>query len=220
MADTNPRDTGAQSSGSQDGSPQDEEIRSKVRDLTTQALKSGHMDPKGVEDVVRTVTAGIVSAAEQSGIDARRALLESLPGLDQRLKQTAQAAHKALHKLGSKGVDFTENDIKEAFVMLQDLHKAYVETVAQLANAASGGIQTELRALAGSPQQMGAEAGARAASVMTEFANRITAASMEGASTGLNTARDYSVRMSLLASGVLAGIADALREPSSTDKQK
>jgi hypothetical protein len=43
---------------------------------------------------------------------------------------------------------------------------------------------------------------------------------MEGASTGLNTARDYSVRMSLLASGVLAGIADALREPSSTDKQK
>ena len=42
----------------------------------------------------------------------------------------------------------------------------------------------------------------------SEFANRVS----ENAASGLEVARGTSVRMALLASGVLQGVADALRD--------
>ena len=49
---------------------------------------------------------------------------------------------------------------------------------------------------------------------MTEFANRLNVSSRQNTASGFGTALDYSRRMSMLASGVLAGIADALKEQS------
>jgi hypothetical protein len=49
-------------------------------------------------------------------------------------------------------------------------------------------------------------ASARVATMMGEFASGM------GATPGLGTMRGASVRMALLASGVLAGVADALRD--------
>ncbi len=203
-----------------DRTRRDEDIRTKVKELASQALKGGQMDPKGVEDVVRSVTGAMGGPPPPPTAEARKALLEDIEGLQRRLKESAEAAQLALAQIGAKGVDFTENDVKQALAMFRELHEAYALAAARVADAASGNIQRELRALAGHGELMGTEMGARAASVMTEFANRLTTASRETAASGLGTARDYSVRMSMLASGVLAGIADALREPAATDKKE
>jgi hypothetical protein len=60
-------------------------------------------------------------------------------------------------------------------------------------------------ALAAHAQNLGVEASVRVASMMGEFASSM------GAGSGLTTVRGASARMAMLASGVLAGIADALR---------
>jgi hypothetical protein len=61
-------------------------------------------------------------------------------------------------------------------------------------------------------QNIGMEASARVANVVGEFASgmRATPATVRGA----------GVRMALLASGVLAGVADALRDQSEAKKGK
>jgi hypothetical protein len=70
----------------------------------------------------------------------------------------------------------------------------------------TGNLRREIIDLAAHAQGVGAEAGARVAGLMSDLASRLG-----GAASGLETVRGASVRMTLLASGALAGIADALR---------
>lgn len=202
------------------GAEPDAEIRDKVRDLTSQVLKGGHLDPEEVKEVVQAMTSGSSAGMEPQAADVRRGLAEAVQGLDEALMRAAEAVHVALQQLGSKGTGFTDNDLKETFARLKQLQEAYVATANRVAEAASGNIQRELRELAVHAQQVGVDASARVAAVMTEFASRLTSVSREGASVGFDAARDYGVRMTLLASGVLAGIADALREQSGPGTSK
>ena len=84
----------------------------------------------------------------------------------------------------------------------------------RLAEAMSANLRREMTELAAHAQNLGVEASVRVASIMGEFANSI------GAGSGLATVRGASARMAMLASGVLAGIADALRDQSEAKKGK
>ena len=151
-----------------------------------------------------------------SGEKAREEFADAVRELDEALLKSANAAHDALQQLSSRGKDFTDNDLKDALVSLRKLEENYVATANRIAEAMSGNLRREMTELAGHAQAVGAEASARVASIMGEFATRMG----EGATSGLATMRGTSIRMALLASGVLAGVADALRDLSETRKAK
>jgi hypothetical protein len=127
-------------------------------------------------------------------------------GLDEALVKSAGATHGALQQLASRGKDFTDNDVKEALLSLRKLEEEYMAAANRLADAMSGNLRREMMELAVHAQNVGVEASARAAIMMGKFASGI------GATPGLATMRDASARMALLASGVLAGVADAIRD--------
>ena len=79
----------------------------------------------------------------------------------------------------------------------------------------SANLRREMTELAVHAQNLGVEASVRVASMMGEFAS-----SMSGAGSGLATVRGASARVAMLASGVLAGIADALRDHTEAKKGK
>jgi hypothetical protein len=56
------------------------------------------------------------------------------------------------------------------------------------------------------------------AAAINELAVRMGGSYREDTSSGLEAARTYSARMALVASGVLAGVADALRDQASGKK--
>ena len=129
--------------------------------------------------------------------------------------KSASATHGALQQLASRGQDFTDNDLKEALVSLRKLEEAYVAVANRLAEAMSANLRREMTELAAHAQNLGVEASVRVASMMGEFAS-----SMGAGSGGLATVRGASARMAMLASGVLAGIADALRDHTEAKKGK
>jgi hypothetical protein len=128
--------------------------------------------------------------------------------LDEALVVSAGATHAALRQLASRGKDFTDNDLKEALASLRRLEEDYVAAANRIAEAMSGNLRREMTELAVHAQNVGVEASARVATIVGELASGMDAAS------GLATMRGASVRMALLASGVLAGVADALRGQS------
>jgi hypothetical protein len=134
--------------------------------------------------------------------------------LDDALAKSASAAHGALQQLASRGQDFTDNDLKEALVSLRKLEDNHVAVTNRLAGAMSANLRREMTELAAHAQNLGVEASVRVASMMGEFANSMNAGS------GLATVRGASARMVMLASGVLEGIADALRDQSEAKKDK
>jgi hypothetical protein len=191
---------------------EDRAIRQRVRELTTQVLQQGRVDTEAVRDVVRAVT-----GQPAAGVGETRELFaDAVRALDDALVQSAAAAHDALQRLAARGKDFTDNDLKDALVSLRKLETDYAAAASRVAEAMSGNLRREMTELAALAQNVGGEASARVASVMGEFASRMS----EGASSGLESMRGASVRMALLASGVLAGVADALRERSEVSKDK
>jgi hypothetical protein len=183
---------------------EDQAIRERVKELTSQVLQRGRVDPEAVKDIVRAVIGATPGSAAASGAQ-RELFADAVRKLDAALVKSASATHDALQRLASRGQDFTDNDLKETLVTLQGLEQDYAAAASRIAEAMTGNLTREIGELAVHAQNVGAEASARVAGMMGEFAGGV------GAVPGMATIRDASVRMALLTSGVLAGVADALR---------
>lgn len=197
---------------------EDRALRERVRELTSQVLQQGRLDTAGVRDVVRAVTGLDTKAPEPAGKNVPQAVAEAVKGLDATILRSATAAQRALERLSSRGEDFTDNDLTDALVSLRQLQEDCAAATARIVDATSGDLRRELSELAAHAQAVGADASARAASAVTELASRLGSAYQESAGYGLETARTYGARVALLASGILAGVGDALQEQSRTRK--
>lgn len=184
---------------------EDQAIRQRVKELTSQVLQQGRVDPDALRDVVRAVMGQAPVEAAVSGAETRELFADAIRKLDEALVQSASAAHGALQQLASRGKDFTANDLKEALVSLRKLEEDYVAAANAVATAMTGNLRHEMLELAGHAQNVGVEASARIATMMGEFARGM-------AQPGLASVRGAGVRMALLASGLLAGVADALSD--------
>jgi hypothetical protein len=177
---------------------EDQAIRQRVKGLTSQVLQQGRVDPDAVRDVVRAVIGQTPGNTAVSGVEARELFADAVRGLDEALVKSASATH----------------DLKEALVSLRKLEEDYMAAANRVAEAMSGNLRREMMELAGHAQNVGVEASVRIATMMGEFASGM------GATPGLATMRGASVRMASLASGVLAGVADALRDQTEAKKGK
>jgi hypothetical protein len=195
---------------------EDQEIRERVRELTSQLFQQGRINSQSVQDVVRAVTGAGAPHTGLHDAEARQAFADSVKGLDAALANSANAAHLALEHLAARGRDFSDNDLKDALLSLRRLQVDYVATVTRIAEAAGSGLRRDFSDLAARAQSVGADATASIATSMSEFANRVS----ENAASGLEVARGASVRMALLASGVLQGVADALRDQAPGNRSK
>ena len=195
--------------GSETASPataQDQEIRERVKELTGQVLQRGRLDPEAVRDIVRAMIGGSPGNVAVSGTEVRELFADTIRKLDEALVKSANATHDALQQLASRGKDFTDNDLKDALVSLGRLEQDYAAVASRIAEAMTSNLRHEMAELAVHAQNVGVEASAGVANVISRFAEGV------GATPRMKTMRDASVRMALIASGVLAGVADALRD--------
>jgi len=195
--------------GSETASPataEDQEIRERVKELTGQVLQRGRLDPEAVRDIVRAMIGGSPGNVTVSGTEARELFADTIRKFDEALVKSANATHDALQQLASRGKDFTDNDLKEALVSLRRLEQDYAAAANRIAEAMTSNLRREMMELAAHAQNVGVEASAGVANVISRFAEGV------GATPRMKTMRDASVRMALIASGVLAGVADALRD--------
>jgi hypothetical protein len=193
---------------------EDQPIRERVKKLTSQVLQQGRVDPEAVREVASAVLGRTPGSSAATGAEAREFFTETVRQLDDALVKSASATHGALQQLASRGRDFTDNDLKEALVSLRKLEEDYVAVSNRLTEAMSTNLRREMTEIAAHAQNLGVEASVRMASMMGEFA------SSTGAGSALATVRGPSARMAMLASGVLAGIADALRAHTETKEGK
>lgn len=190
-------------------------IGQRVRDLANQVLEQSQVDTEAVADIVRAATGQRAAPAQVNDAEASDVFADGVWELDEALVSSANATHAALQQLASRGKGFTTNDLKEALAGLKGLEEDYVAAASRIAEAMSGNLRREMTELAGHAQTVGAEASPRVAGIMGEFASRVG----QGATSDLQTMRGTGIYMTPLASGMLAGVADALRDRSQTRKE-
>lgn len=198
---------------------QDGDIRARVRDLTLRGLQHRRLEMAEVREVVQAVAEGVSLGLEHRAGEVRQALTEALSGLDDALAKTAQATHLALQELLSQGKDFTEQDLKRALEDLKITEQAFLDTLGQVADAAGSKIKQELKDAVEHVRRSGTDTGASVKTTLNELGNRLSSTLQAGKSTGQEAAQTVSSRLAALASGILAGMAEALREKSEPRKK-
>ncbi len=188
-------------------------IRDRVHDLTLEALRSRRFDSKGVREVVRAVVEGVALGAESSRAEVRQSLADAFQGLDEALRKATQAGQTALRQIVATGRGFSDNELKAALVSMKRIEDDFLATVAQVADGAGARVQPELRKVLDEARRSGTETGRQVGSILTEFAQRVSVASLDVTLAGLEAAGEFGARFAMLASGVLGGVADALRKP-------
>jgi hypothetical protein len=138
----------------------------------------------------------------------RKVMGQAFRGMDEALTKSVEAGEAALRQMVATGRSISDNEVKQALAGLKKIEEDFVETVGQVANSASERVRPELRALVERAAHAGTETGRQTAHLMKEFTF-----------SGMELAGQFSVRFAQMASGVLAGMADAL-EKSAAERQK
>ncbi|MHB1591715.1 MAG: DUF6781 family protein [Sulfuricella sp.] len=196
------------------------DVRAKVRDLTLQALRTRRLDYDEIKPVITAVTEGISMGAAKHAGEVKAALSEGLAGLDEALTKAAEATRLALEQLTSQARDFSETDLSWALVNLKRLEEEFLDAVSVVADSATGRIKQEMRDLITHARRAGTDTGSKVAETVGALNNKVSATLHEGKAAGKDAAREMSARLASLASGILAGMADALHEKAEKLKGK
>jgi hypothetical protein len=189
------------------------DVRSRIHDITLLALRNRRFDRHGMQEVVKAVTRGMATGAEESQADFRRALAEAFRGMDHALMRSAEAGGSALRQLAATGKDLSDTEIKQAIAQMKRLEDDFLATAGRAAEATSERIRPELRKILESARTTGTETGRIAAHSITELGQRFSVASLDMALAGMEVAAEVGTRFAQVASGILGGIADALATP-------
>src|SRR5687767_1258983 len=185
-----------------------EDVTRRFRDLTLDALRNRRFDREGIRDVVRTMTEGMAAATPASGGTLRKAMGQAFRGMDEALTKSVEAGEAALRQIVATGRGISDNEVKQALAGLKKIEEDFVATVGQVASSANERVRPELQDLVKRATRAGTETGRQAAHLMAEFTF-----------TGIELAGEFSARFARMASGVLAGMADAL-EKSAAERRK
>ena len=184
-----------------------EDVTRRMRDLTLDALRNRSFDREGIREVVRAVTEGMAAAAPASGGTLRQAMGQAFRGMDEALTKSVEAGESALRQMVATGRGVADNEVKQALAGLKKIEEDFVDTVSKVASSANERARPELRALVERATHAGTETGKQTAKLMAEFTF-----------SGMELAGQFSMRFAQIASGVLAGMADALEK--SAEKRK
>lgn len=196
------------------------DIRAKVRDLTLRALKTRKLSTEEIRPVINAVTEGIsVGAAKRAG-EVKSALSEGLAGMDEALTKAAEATRLALEQLTSHAKDFSESELEWALVNLKRMEEEFLDTVSVVADSAAGKIKQELKDLVVHARRAGTDTGAKVSETVSTLGSKVSTTLHESKVVGKDAAREMSARLASLASGILAGMADALHEKAEKLKGK
>jgi hypothetical protein len=189
------------------------DIKARIHDLTLLALRNRRFDRHGMQEVVKAVTQGMATGAEQSRSDFRPALVVAFRGMDQALTRSAEAGGSALRQLAATGKDVSDTELKQAIAQMKRLEDDFLATAGRAAETTSERIRPELRNILHAARIGGTETGRVAAHSVTELGQRFTVASLDMTFAGMEVAAEVGTRFAQVASGILGGIADALATP-------
>lgn len=197
-----------------------EQLRKAVHDATLQALQGRELSLKNIRGVVGSVTQAAGAGAAQGGAATQvETMLDSaVAGMDDALLKAVEANRVALQRLADQGVSLREGQMKKA---LADLEKMEDNMLAAMRKAAAGAGDT----LSGPWSQVlerfdvsGTKTGAQASGTVEQMASQMQSAMRETRAASLKAAQTLAESYTTLVSGVLIGMADALKQGASAAK--
>ena len=189
---------------------QGEAIRKAVHEATLKALQGRELTLANIRQVLGTVTKAASAGAAGSKLpapDVEALLAKAFAGMDGALEQAVLANQRALQQLVDQGVSLRETQLKKA---LADIEKMEDTLFASVKKAAP--VDGPWRGVFQAMQGKGTGTGARAAVALEQLMEDTQKSLRDGRAMGLRATQALLDSYATLASGVLIGMSEALKQ--------
>jgi len=189
---------------------QGETIRRAVHEATLKALQGRALTLANIRQVLGTVTKAASAGAAGSKLpapDVEALLAKAFAGMDGALEQAVLANQRALQQLVDQGVSLRETQLKKA---LADIEKMEDTLFASVKKAAP--VDGPWRGVFQAMQGKGTGTGARASVALEQLLEDTQKSLRDGRAMGLRASQALLDSYATLASGVLIGMSEALKQ--------
>lgn len=188
------------------------DIQQKVRDITLKALSEKRLDKDSIKAVIRAVTEGVSEGIGDNKDKMSGSFKEALSGMDEALGKSAQAAKLASEEALGKVSDYADHEFKDTLRQLEGLEDLFIDTVNAAAEQASKLAGESFKDLTSHLKNTGSDVGNQAKEAADSLREELTRLGKEGVETALDTGKKVGGQISQIASGILAGMAEALKK--------
>ena len=195
---------------------QGENLRTAVREVTLNALKSRELTLTEIKRVVKTVTEGVNLGAAGAKTDAERVLGEALAGMDDAVLRAVQANHIALQQLSAQGQSMRESHMKKALDELERLEDEFVASVKEATKKGTQQLKDQWASVLQQKQAVGLETAAQIEATMEQFGDQMREAVKQQRRTALKAAEVMAENFTTLANGILIGLTEGLQQGKKT----
>lgn len=198
-------------------------LRQAVSDATLQALQGRELSLKNIRSVLSTVTQAANTGLAKNatpGLDAEALIEQAVSGMDDALLKAVDAHRVALQQLTQQGADLREKHLKKALTDLEKFEDMFMTTLQK----GSTGLGEPFAGAWGQALEKlnvgGSLSGAKAASTVEQMAQQMQTAMRDSRAAGLRAAQVLAESYTAMVSGVLIGMADAMRSPAAKTPRK
>jgi hypothetical protein len=194
---------------------QGDTLRKAVQEATLKALQGRELTLKNIKTVVKQVSSAAAEGAGQNPMGAAQMeplLAKAVAGMDAALLQAVEANRRALQQLMEYGADLRENQVKKALADIEKMEDTFFTTVRKAVADGSGPMQGAWGEVLDKLQVKGSGVGAHATDTIEQLTSQAQASLREGRAMGLKAAHVLLDSYAALASGVLIGMAQGLKQ--------
>lgn len=203
-----------------------EQLRKAVHDATLKALQGRELTLKNIRGVVGKVTEAAGAGAEKAGlggggisggigggIDKVQGMLDTaVAGMDDALLKAVEANRLALQRLVDQGVSLRETQLKKALGDLEKMEDTLLAAVKKAAGSAGEGLAGPWMQTLEKFNVAGTQTGAKASSAVETLVGQMHTTLRDTRAASLKAAQTLAESYTALVSGVMIGMADALRQ--------
>jgi hypothetical protein len=201
---------------------QGEALRKSVQEATLKALQGRELTLKNIKTVVKQVSTAAAEGAGRNPMGAEQMeplLAKAVAGMDAALLQAVEANRRALQQLMQYGADLRETQVKKALADIEKMEDTFFTTVRKAVTDGSGPMQGAWAEVLDKLQMKGSGMGAHAQDTIEQLTTQAQASLREGRAMGLKAAHALLDSYAALASGVLIGMAQGLKQEGGTDSE-
>ncbi len=186
-------------------------LRQAVTDATLQALQGRELSLKNIRAVLGTVMQAANTGLAKNPADAEALIDQAVAGMDDALLKAVDANRIALEKLAAQGADLREKHLKKALSDLEKIEDTLMGVVQKGAGAAGEPFAAAWGQVLEKMNAGGTLAGAQASSTVEQMVAQMQGAMRDSRAAGLRAATALAESYTAMVSGVLIGMADAMR---------
>jgi hypothetical protein len=197
---------------------QGEALRKSVQEATLKALQGRELTLKNIKTVVKQVSSAAAEGAGRNPMGAEQMeplLAKAVAGMDAALLQAVEANRRALQQLMQYGADLRENQVKKALADIEKMEDTFFATVRKAVAGGAGPMKGAWTEVLDKLQVKGSGMGAHAQDTIEQLTTQAQASLREGRAMGLKAAHALLDSYAALASGVLIGMSQGLKQEAS-----